>query len=218
MIGTERRRGMWLIREAQAGNPDAFEPLVSLIDAHFWNPRQFNCPDPAFDIDDIHQWFRIGVWRAILVVDGRGSPLFHLAERGRWHTCAMLAMKYRQRRGGDAWVRDFGEPVSIGTLSAEGETTDRWLAMADPRPESDPAYAVEISEQRDEARQTIIRVIANTPLRPRDHDVIDWLMTDPDPFELGANQRLAKRLDVSEQRASKLRQRCIDALADHAAV
>lgn len=206
MTSGERRRCMWLLRRAKQGDVFAYEKVTDEIAHHFYYMiRGYSSVDPSYDYDDLKQRFKIGIWQAIPKVDDRGDPLYHLAWRGQRSVCSMLAVIKRRRNGTDKWVEDYGEERSIGVIP-EG------FDLPDPDPASDPSYVVQLEEERDEAHRRIVRVMAAVRLTDRQQEVVDWMLADRDPQALGANQRLATHLGVSEQAASVLRRRVTNKL------
>lgn len=207
MTNEERRHCMRLLEQCKDGDEQCYGLLVSAIARHFgYMLRQYNSVDPATGPEDLRQTFMMGVWQAIRKVDHRGDPLMHLAIRGCWAVSSLVHVIHQRRRGTPLWIQEHGEERSIGCIP---ETWD----LADDNAENDPAYVVEVIEAQNEAREAITTILARVELKGRDQDVLDWLLSDEDPHGLGANQRLATELGVSEQRASVLRARVFTKLA-----
>lgn len=199
MTNEMRRYCLRLLQAARQGDDGAHEQLVRVLAKHFgYMVHRFYSSDPSAGQDDLHQEFMLGIWRAVEHVDERGDPLYHLAQRGWWAMAAYATALRRRRNGANG-------DVSVGTLPVGYD-------LPDPDLHTDPEYVVELLESRDEARTHVAYVRARVALLPREAQTLEWMLHDNDPFEKGANKRLADRLGVSPQRASVLRKRVLQKL------
>jgi len=203
MDSAEHRRCMRLLHLAQEGDDNAHQELVGTVAYHFrWMLVRFYCSDPAFGDEDLYGRFMEGIWHAVDKVDGRGDPLFHLAKRGEWAVSAYVAVIHRRRCGAEG-------QISVGSLPLGWD-------VPDTNTDSSPEFVLELAVDRDEAQQAVMRVRAHLKLKPYEQRALDWMLQDPDPFELGANIRLADFLGVSPQRASVVRRQTLSKIRDSA--
>jgi len=195
---------MRLLQQARRGDEYAHRKLVDTVVEHYlMMVKRFYTVDPILGWEDIKQEFFWGIWRAVPIVDHRGDPIFHLAQRGEWAVRSIVTAANKKRHGTSA--PEGG--VSVVYLDDPNEN-EPWREPADESPESDPHHIVEIHEDREEAFNRVLRIIVHAELRPQEHDVLHRLLSgELDISEKGAGCQLAADLGVSGQRVSQILKR-----------
>lgn len=191
------QEAMALLEQAKEGNVEA-RRLVSLyvFEKFDWMTARFYSSDPAVDRDDIRSIHYIEILRGIDIVDGRGSPLYYLNQRGLWRVANEVARRGKAAREVPQDYRDVAELEPGRIRDTNHDQTD-----------------VVIS--RLSARQMLVKVAPL--LENRERDAFEAMVTGKvgDPAEPGLNKRLAECLEVSEQRASQITARLQEVFESH---
>jgi hypothetical protein len=149
----------------------------------------FKISDPAVSYEDLQMTFFEGIMRAVLIVDERGNPLYHIGQRGMWNVGSEIRTVSRQmkHRARLPRVDEDGEPRGI---EVEDELALEAFGRADDQMDA----------------EQFVHIITTAPLRTRLRRVVEIVISGAagDPTEKGFNQRLAGQLQVSPQRASQL--------------
>lgn len=172
------------LRDLEARN------LVGLYVYNKWLPKALKrfSSDPYQDRDDIANSFFEGILGGLEKVDGRGIPLYHIAVRGFWQVGSVTRVPAVRKHMLNADISELWDP-------ANGD--------ASPARSSSPDFADAVDRQID--AEGVVRKARET-LANRALDTLEIIVAGKagDPMDLGFNQRVAKELGVSEQRASQI--------------
>jgi hypothetical protein len=189
------QQALALVAKAQDGDAEAqravalhcFAKYVARV-TRLWHKLQ----DPAVSLDDAQMTFFEGCMRAVLIIDDRGDPLYHVGQRGIWALQSEIRVmrremseraRYHVRQGEDGQLENPVDLVQDERASeAYGRVEDQMLAL-----------------ER-------VHLITTAPLKPRARQAVDIIMKGAagDPMESGFNKRLADEMGVSPQRASQI--------------
>lgn len=146
--------------------------------------------DVAMSLEDMEQAFFEGCWRAVLVADDRGDPLYHIGQRGIWAVQSLMRSVRRVTR------------AQAGVWAGMNDERRDPVANA-PDPRAPDAFSR--VEDALVARQRV-HVLVTAPLKPRLRQAVDAILSGAagDPDEIGFNARLAVAMGVSPQRTSQV--------------
>jgi hypothetical protein len=195
------KEALALVPSAQQGDIDA-QQAVAVFCYNRWMGRlvrlyekNVSFGDPAIGFEDLKMTFFEGCMRAVLIIDERGNPLYHVAQRAIWNVMSELRAVQRAMR-----VRARFLPGGF-----EDDDEDDWQTRYEALPDPDAIDEYERADDRQDAMD-LMHVIDTAPLRSRDRQVIDLILSGAagDPDESGFNQRLAECMHVSPQRSSQI--------------
>lgn len=193
-----------LLARAKRGDEGAHQQLVDIVVREYAGMvRRFYTSDPVMGREDIEFEFRWAIWRAVHKDDGRGDPIFYMAQYGQWAVKSLITAINRRRHGtsepeGGVSVVSLDHDATYG----EGGT---WTEPVDESAESDPHGLVEISEEQGEAQERVLHILVKANLAPRHEEIIGMLLRgEVDLGEPLARKHIAEQLGVSGQRVTQL--------------
>lgn len=179
-----------LVARAQGGDEDAHrEVAVFCFNKYRHRLKKLYDPiDPAIGMEDLEMTFFEGIMQAVLIADHRGDPLYHIGQRGFWNVQSEIRAVKRVMARRQHLVRE--------------HETD--LDPLDQVPDDTGDFREIVHDQLEACG--MVTIIANADLKDRTRQAAGLIMSGRcgDPRENGFNQRLARQLEVSPQRASQI--------------
>lgn len=188
----EQMRQLWLAKDGDTAS-------IAKVATYVWERfggriSKLYSPDKADDWEDLRQVFWQAVIEHIPKIDHRGSPYWHLSQRGYWRVGAYIRHKKA--------VADRAQVLSLDALRQNSADEDG-LALHERVPDHNVDVEGVVTRQIGAVQEVL--VAEGAPMPPVARRAFEALLTDDDldPGEQGFNKRLAKKLGVSPQRASQ---------------
>lgn len=195
------------LQRAKRGDQEAHKQVaLAVYERYSSRMARFLSKDPALDKDDLMQTFFEGIWRAVVIADGRGDDFYHIGQRGYWAVQSEIRtikqMLTHRAKYLPQHLKDLGyddESVTAGNMDG----------FEDPELE----FATLVHDRMDcEGR---VRVIVNSNLGPQVERMVEVAM-GIDPATTDYNGEIARQLGVSPQRVSQLMGKVRQATAEAA--